>query len=205
MFDAVSFALTMGFLIYTGARLPGANPMTLKSSFLAIALVLASASLTLAQSASSNNDASSLAPPEHPATESQVREYLTLTRSVEAAHSAMTEMIKSSRATSAPYLTASFWDDMEKAVLEIDLVGPCIPAYQKYFSQEDMAATIAFYKSPAGKRLLEAQPFIMSAASDVARKAGQQVGAQVALKHKDEIERLMKQSQPAQIVLPPDK
>jgi hypothetical protein len=180
--------------------------MTLKSSFLAAALMLACVPFALAQSPTVKTDAATLAPPVHPATEAQVREYLALTHSLETAHKAMGESLKAARATSAPYFTPSFWDDMEKAVMGIDLVGPLLPAYQKYFSEEDMAATIAFYKSPAGTRLLAAQPFITSAASDAARKAGEAAGYQVGLKHKDEIQKLMQQqqSQPPQIMLPPN-
>jgi uncharacterized protein len=180
--------------------------MTLKSSFLAVALLLACASLALAQSASVKNDAPTLAPPEHPATEAQVRECLALTHALDIAHNAMAQSLKAARATSAPYFTPSFWDDMQKAVMEIDLVGPLLPAYQRYFSEEDMAATIAFYKSPAGSRLLAAQPFITSAASDAARKAGEAAGRQVGLKHQEEIQKLMQQqSQPPQMILPPNK
>ena len=147
-----------------------------------------------------------LAPPEHPATAEQVTEYLTLVNYVQTAHRAVGQMLNAARATSAPYYTASFWDDIQSAVLEIDLITPNIPAYQKYFSQEDMAATIAFYKSPAGRRLLEAQPLIVSVSSDILRKAGETAGTKVGLKHKDEIEALMKKSQPNPVSPPvPDK
>ncbi len=151
--------------------------------------------------------ASNLAAPEHPVTEAQVREYLALTHALDNAHKMMAESLKAARATSAPYFTASFWDDMQKAVMDIDLVAPLLPAYQRYFSQEDMAATIAFYKSPAGSRLLAAQPFITSAAGDAARKAGEVAGREVGLKHADEIQKLMQQqqSQPPQMMLPPSK
>jgi uncharacterized protein len=183
--------------------------MKLKHGFLAIALIFACVSLAPAQApspAAGPNGIAELAPPEHPATADQIREYLSLTHSVEIAHAAMGQMLKASRATSAPYYTASFWDDMEKAIMDIDMVGPCIPAYQKYFSEEDMAATIAFYKMPAGKRLLAAQPFITATLSDVLRKVGEQAGKQVGLKHQDEIQKLMQQqAQPSQITLPPDK
>ena len=109
--------------------------------------------------------AADLAPPAHPATAAQIRAFLALSHSTETAQKLMSQMLKSSRVTSAPYYTPGFWDDIEKAIMEIDLVTPVIPAYQKYFSEEDMAATIAFYKSPSGKRLLEAQPFVTSAVS----------------------------------------
>lgn len=191
--------------------------MKFRYQLLAIAMMFACVSLAPAQSSSQSSsqttpasstpaDTPSLAPPEHPATPDQIREYFSLTHAVQTAHREMASMLKASRATSAPYFTASFWDDMEKAIMEIDMVEPSIPAYQKYFSQEDMAATIAFYKSPAGKRLLEAQPFITSAASDVLREIGRKAGQEVGLKHQAEIQKLMQQqSQPAQITLPPDK
>jgi hypothetical protein len=180
--------------------------MKSKSVLLAIVLILACVPFALAQSASAKNDASTLAPPEHPATEAQVRECLALTHALDIAHNAMAQSLKAARATSAPYFTPAFWDDMEKAVMNIDLVGPLLPAYQRYFSEEDMAATIAFYKSPAGSRLLAAQPFITAAAGDAARKAGEAAGREVGLKHKDEIQKLMQQqAQPTQITLPPDK
>ncbi len=136
--------------------------------------------------------AAELAPPTHPATVAQIREYLTLSNYVANAHKAMGQMIQTSRVTAAPYFPASFWDDMAKSLDEIDLVTPAVPAYQKYFSEEDMAATIAFYKSPAGQKFLAAQPFIASAAGEVLRSAGQKVGQEVFARHKDEIETLKK-------------
>lgn len=166
------------------------------TTFLLLFALAASASKVTAQAAPAVPSADSLAnvaPPEHPATPDQVREYLALVHYVDTAHKMMGQMLKASRATSAPYYTDSFWDDMAKALMEIDLITPVIPAYQKYFSQEDMTTTIAFYESAAGKRLLAAQPFISSAAGEVLRKAGTEAGQQVGLKHKEEIETLMKQ------------
>jgi hypothetical protein len=179
--------------------------MKSKSALLAVALLLTFVPLALAQSDSVNlgnldatkSDAATLAPPQHPATEAQIREYLALTHALDVAHKAMAQSLKAARATSAPYFTASFWEDMEKAVMDVDLVTPIVPAYQRYFSEEDMAATLAFYKSPAGSRLLAAQPFISSAAVDAGRKAGEIAGRAVGLKHRDEIQKLMQQqSQP---------
>ncbi|CAN5774265.1 hypothetical protein BH10ACI4_BH10ACI4_32540 [soil metagenome] len=140
---------------------------------------------------------SNLAPPANPATPEQIREYLSMTNYVDAAHKIMGQMLTASRTNAAPYLPPAFWEDMNKSLLEIDLVTPAIPAYQKYFSQQDMAATIAFFKSPAGQRLQAAQPFIASAAGDVLRTAGQQVGQAVFERHRAEIEELRKKSQPA--------
>ena len=166
------------------------------TTILLLFVLAGTASIVVAQtlpSAPSADSVADIAAPEHPATPDQVREYLALVNYVGTAHKMIGQMLRASRATSAPYYTDSFWDDMEKAIMEIDLVTPVIPAYQKYFSQEDMTATIAFHKTAAGKRLLAAQPFISSAAGEVLRKAGSEAGQQVGLKHKDEIETLMKQ------------
>jgi hypothetical protein len=171
----------------------------LKFCLLALVLLLVTSTLVTAQSppatAAVPPTEASLGPPEHPATPEQIREYLSLIGFVENAHKVMTQMVHAARDTSASYYSASFWDDMNTAILKIDLITPNIPAYQKYFSQEDMATTIAFYKTPSGQRLLAAQPFISSSAGDVLREAGRAAGIQVALKHKDEIEALKKKSE----------
>ncbi|MCU1321532.1 MAG: hypothetical protein JWM43_1181 [Acidobacteriaceae bacterium] len=154
-------------------------------------------SAAFAQTPPAPSATSDLAPPANPATPDQIREYLNIVSYTQSAHKVMGQMLNASRSTAAPYIPASFWDDMNKSLLEIDLVTPAIPAYQKYFSQQDMAATIAFYKSPAGQRLLAAQPFIASSAGDLLRSAGQQVGQQVFERHRAEIEELRKKAQPA--------
>ena len=126
--------------------------------------------------------------PAHPATVEQIHEYYTLTHAIETAHTLMVQMVNGMQKTSAPYLPKAFWDDMKASMLNIDLESALISAYQRYFSQEDMAAVIDFYKSPAGQRLLQSQPFIESAAGDQLREVGRKVGQEVYLRHKDEIE-----------------
>src|SRR5947209_8773118 len=105
---------------------------------------LAAAGQTAGLAASPTADISSVAPPVHPATEAQIREYFALNHAVELARQAMKDSIHASRVTSAPYFTPGFWDDMEKAVLDVDLVQYFVPAYQRYLSEEDMAAAVAF-------------------------------------------------------------
>lgn len=41
------------------------------------------------------------------------------------------------------------------------MVRKVIPVYEKYLTEEDIEAMIAFYRSPAGQRILAAQPDIM--------------------------------------------
>ncbi len=136
--------------------------------------------------------------PAHPATVEQIHEYYRLTHAIEMAHKVMDQMVMGMQATSAPYLPKALWDDFRTSFANLDLESAFIPAYQKYFSEEDMASVIAFYKSPAGQRLLQSQPFIESAAGDQLKKEGQTIGREVFLRHKDEIEAAKKKYDAAQ-------
>jgi len=158
-------------------------------------ICLAAPAQTTDHSTAPATDATDIGPPAHPATADQIREYLELTHAVDKMHKLISQNVKSARITSAPYFTGGFWDDMEKAVLDVDLVTPIISSYQKYYSQEDMAALIAFYKSSAGQRMLAAEPHIAADLDATLRQAGAQAGRQVGEKHKDEIQRLIKQTQ----------
>jgi hypothetical protein len=123
----------------------------------------------------------------HPATIAQIKEYFVLTNGIVTAHKIMNTSLNAMQATSAPYFPKAFWEDMRSSLEKLDIESIFIPAYQKFFSEEDMQQVIAFYKSPAGQRLLEAQPLIVSATSDELRKAGAELGRQVAERHAEEI------------------
>jgi len=167
--------------------------LTLKT--LSVIALCAAFSLNAQQpstAAKASTGASDPAPPAHPATPEQIREFLTVTDYVPNAHKMMSQMLASSRASAGARLPADFWDDMDKSLQQLDLTSAIVPAYQKYFSQSDMAATLTFYKSPAGKQLLAAQPYISSTAGDVLRNAGRTVSQQVYARHKDEIDALQK-------------
>ncbi len=134
-------------------------------------------------------------PPEHPATPEQIKEYLQLTKSVENAHRAFAQMVGNSRSQAPAYFPADFWTDVDQKFNAIDIGSELVPIYQRYFSQEDMAAALAFYKTPAGQRVLNEQPLAAVASSDVLRKDGQRVGQEALARHKDEIDAAQKAAQ----------
>jgi uncharacterized protein len=47
-----------------------------------------------------------------------------------------------------------------------DMVDAMVPIYQKHLTKSDLAAIIAFYSSPVGRKLLKEQPAMMSEAMD---------------------------------------
>ncbi|GGA55952.1 hypothetical protein GCM10011507_04070 [Edaphobacter acidisoli] len=126
--------------------------------------------------------------PAHPATVEQIHQYYAITHSIETAHKVMDQMVTAMQSTAPSYLPQNFWDDLRQSINAVDLEGAFIPAYQKYFSEEDMNAVLGFYKSPAGQHMLEAQPLISSYAQQELREIGQKIGQEVYLRHKDEIE-----------------
>lgn len=124
----------------------------------------------------------------HPATVEQIHEYYAITHSIEMAHKVMDQMVVAMQSTSPDYLPKDFWEDMRQSLATVDLEAAFVPAYQKYFSQEDMQSVIEFYKSPAGQHLLAAQPLITSYAQEQLHSIGAKIGQEVYLRHKDEIE-----------------
>ncbi len=52
-------------------------------------------------------------------------------------------------------------ETFKKALNPDEMMELVIPVYEKYLTTEDLESIIKFYKSPAGKKLLEAQPKIM--------------------------------------------
>jgi uncharacterized protein len=131
--------------------------------------------------------------PEHPCTEAQVREYLTETGGDQAAHIIMLNMARSSRQAAPPYFPAAFWDEMQGAFEKTDLIPVFLPAYQQHISEEEMAAVLAFYKTPAGKHFLDDQPVMASEAQRMLAQQGREIGHDIYLKYKDQIEEGKKQ------------
>jgi Uncharacterized protein conserved in bacteria (DUF2059) len=131
--------------------------------------------------------ASAPARPEHPATPEQIREYFKLIRLDQTVHNMIEQSLKSMQTTSAPYFPASLWDDMRKTFMDYDLLSDMVSVYQKYISTEDMEATLAFYHSAPGQRLLAAQPLMVADVQTRFREIGTKLGSQVAARHLDEI------------------
>ena len=134
-------------------------------------------------------------PPLHPATVDQIREYLSLLGVEKATQELMNSGLKAMQTTAAPYYPASFFTDLADGFRHLDVTAIDVPIYQKYVSQDEMAAAISFYRSPVGHRFIELQPMLTNEAKVLMRAKGAEIGAAVYAKHKDEIEAAKKQYQ----------
>jgi hypothetical protein len=69
------------------------------------------------------------------------------------------------------------------------------PIYAKYLSTEDAAKALDFYRTPAGKRVLQAFPPMLGESVGAAQQKGRQVGRDAIDKHRPEIEEAQKKYQ----------
>lgn len=125
--------------------------------------------------------------PKDPATEDQIREYLSLVGVSKTAHEVMDKMVDTMQATGAPYYPKAFWEDMREEFRKFDLITPYATVYQRYMSREDMQAVIDFYRSPSGKKLLAAQPLAIRDVQIMMRETAERLGQQVYARHAAEI------------------
>jgi len=62
-----------------------------------------------------------------------------------------------------PGVTDEQWAAVKKDVFDVEVVelnNQLIPVYKKHFTQDEVQAIIAFYETPAGKKLAEKSPMI---------------------------------------------
>jgi uncharacterized protein len=138
------------------------------------------------------------------ATPDQIKEYISLTHAVQQTRQLMQTMTKGMENNAASYLPQSFWDDFHSGLDKVDLQAALIPAYQKYFSQQDMEQILAFYRTPAGQHFASVQPLIGSVSEDTIRRVTSELGNQVATRHASEINAAKRQYEAAQQAAPGD-
>lgn len=166
-----------------------------------LAILLGAAPLSIfAQSPAPlpSGGSASIAPPSDPATEDQIREYLSLIHVDKLAHEMLAKQVDAMQTTSASYYPTAMWDDFRDEFAKIDVGAPYVKIYQKYLSREDMAAILAFYRSPSGKKLLDAQTPAIADAQKVLGAEGREIGERVVAKYKEQIEAAVKAQSAAQ-------
>jgi uncharacterized protein len=126
-------------------------------------------------------------PPAHPITPAQVHELLDLTGANKIKDQVMRGMWLNLQKTFPPFVPKDVLDDLETSMLKIDYEPLAVVAYQKHVSTEDAAKAIAFYKTPAGQRLVGVLPEVTREMQTGSAKLGMQVVQEVIARHMDEI------------------
>jgi hypothetical protein len=134
------------------------------------------------------------APPAHPITMEQTRELLDLMDYKKIEESNWSQMIAMNK-QAAPFIPTDVWTDVQTNINGIDYPTLMQPIYAKYLSQEDAAKALEFYRTPAGKRVLQSMPPLLGESVQAAQQKGRQVGRDAIEKHRPEIEEAQKKYQ----------
>ncbi|MBZ0165407.1 MAG: DUF2059 domain-containing protein [Candidatus Omnitrophica bacterium] len=81
-----------------------------------------------------------------------------------------------------------FWKEVKASINADSLISQIIPIYQKYLTAEDVAAINAFYKTPAGQKLVDVQGVIMEQSYQIGEEWGRQVVEGVLQKYQAEVQ-----------------
>jgi hypothetical protein len=133
-------------------------------------------------------------PPANPITMAQTRELLDLMEYKKMEQSNWSQMIAMNK-QAAPFIPQDVWTDVQTGIDGIDYPTLMQPIYAKYLSQEDAAKALEFYRTPAGKRVLQAFPPMLGESVGAAQQKGRQVGRDAIEKHRPEIETAQKKYQ----------
>jgi uncharacterized protein len=140
-----------------------------------------------ASTSSSSAQALPAPPPLHPLTVAQAREILKLTGADRLRNQVMRRMMTGLQGVFPPYMPKDVVQDLEKNLEAIDMDSITVKIYQEHISEKDAAAIIAFYKTPAGQRMLKVMPVIVKETQEAGEKAGERVGREVVERHMAEI------------------
>ena len=170
------------------------------AAVLAISLLGISSALGQTASASPSQSTTSQAasadtPPAHPITKAQVDEILQLTHAQQLREQVMQAMMANLERVFPPYMPKDVIADLEHNLGTIDFESMAVHAYQKHVSTEDAEQIISFYKTPAGRRLVDATPGITREMQMNGAKEGQQIVQQTIEQHMDEIKAAAQQYQ----------
>ena len=115
--------------------------------------------------------------------EEDIRHLLDITGASKMGQQVMATMIANFKQT-MPDAPANFWDQFAKEIDMDELTEKIIPIYDKHLSQEDIRAAIAFYESPAGRRMIASQPLILQESMAVGMEWGRELSQRAVEKIK---------------------
>ena len=90
------------------------------------------------------------------------------------------EQLIETRRMMLPQVPGKFWEEFLAEVHVAEFTERVVPIYTRHLQVEDMRAAIAFYRTPAGQRLLEKQPEILQESMVVGQQWGMKMAMEIA-------------------------
>lgn len=73
----------------------------------------------------------------------------------------------------------SFWKEMKKRIKKDEFYAMIVPIYLRNLTPEDIKTLLAFYKTPAGQRVVKAMPTITQESMVVGQAWGEKIAREV--------------------------
>lgn len=109
-----------------------------------------------------------------PASKESVEKLMQLTGASNLGQQMMAQMLPAMQQM-IPDAPPAFWQSVQQEVNIDEMVALVVPVYQKHLSEEDIQSMLAFFSTPAGQKLITAQPAIMQESMMVGQQWGQQL------------------------------
>jgi hypothetical protein len=107
-------------------------------------------------------------------------------------HENMINNLAETRRISPPFVPQALWEDMRSELIKVDVMALTVPIYQKYFSESDMRAIVAFHRTAPGKKLLQVQQPMFAEVSAALNRKTEEIARAVYQKHEAEIQAAQK-------------
>ena len=110
-----------------------------------------------------------------------LKTYFSASGSQAAFEAVIPQMINMMKAQT-PDVSADVWTKIEAEFTKTsmnDLLDMLVPVYKKHMSLEDLNNVIAFYKTPAGKKLSEATPKISAESMAIGQEWGMSIATKI--------------------------
>lgn len=116
-----------------------------------------------------------------------MKKYLIATNTLKNMQAMVPQILKPFQ-ESSPNVPKEFWDSAKEEILK-DVVNQMTdmltPIYQKYLTQKELEDVLAFYESPAGKKISDVTPNITTEAIQVGQNWGVSIISKIQAKMKE--------------------
>jgi hypothetical protein len=78
-----------------------------------------------------------------------------------------------------PDLPDAFWVKFREKININDILFACIPAYNKFYTHDEIKQLIKFYESPLGRKMVEVAPLLAQETMAISQKWGEKLGQEI--------------------------
>lgn len=117
------------------------------------------------------------------ATDNSIRELMALTGAGNLGVQVMQNMLPALKQL-VPQAPESFWTEVSKEMNPDEIVSLIVPIYRKHFTEDEIQETLAFYRSPTGRKVIQTLPQVMQESMAAGQQWGQMLAQRVLSKAK---------------------